>query len=125
MFWEAAKSPAYPRGYESVLLPVASTTYIEGRHAVVKQLRASGPDGLPARITARLRIRPIGMDVLDDLVESGDLDRAIVEQMPTLTFGARIQWSKQDGTTRPVYAKIESDCSKYRCLLDPNADDCE
>jgi hypothetical protein len=90
MFWEAAKSPAYPHGYESSALPVATTTYVEGKNAVVKQYRVSGPDGLPARVTARLRMRPIGMDVLQSLVESGDLDPAIAAQMPTFSFAARI-----------------------------------
>jgi hypothetical protein len=126
MFWDAAKSPAHPKGYESVALPVAPTTYIEGRHAIIKQLRASGRNGgLPARITARLRIRPIGMDVLNDLVASGDLSRDVVEQMPTLNFGAQIEWRKQDGTAKPAYATVKTDCSKYQCLLDPGSQQCK
>jgi len=124
MFWDAAKSAAHPQGYESIALPGASTTYIEGKHVIVKQLRAAGPDGLPARITARLRIRPIGVDVLDDLVHSGDLDPAIAAEMPTLTFGAQIEWTRAAGTSTPVYAQIKSDCSTYRCLLDPNSPNC-
>lgn len=125
MFWDAAKSQAYPKGYESIALPGASTTYIEGKHVVVKQLRAAGPNGLPARVTARLRIRPIGVDVLDDLVHSGDLDPAIAAEMPTLTFGAQIEWTAAAGTLAPVYATPKSDCSTYRCLLDPNDPECQ
>ena len=125
MFWDAAKSAAYPKGYESLSLPPASTTYIEGRHVIVKQLRAPAPDGLPARITARLRIRPIGIDVLDDLVQSGDLDPALVAEMPTFTFGAQISWSRADGTHKPIYAQIRNDCTTYRCLLDPNEPSCK
>ena len=49
-------------------------------------------------MTARLRMRPIGMDVLQDLVDSGDLDPAIVAQMPTLTFGAQIEWTPERRT---------------------------
>jgi hypothetical protein len=124
MFWDAAKSEAHPKGYESLALPSASTTYIEGKHAVVKQLRAAGPDGLPARITARLRIRPIGVDVLDDLVQSGDLDPRVAAEVPTLSFGAQIEWTRAHGTGKPVYAQIQSDCSKYRCLLDPDSPEC-
>jgi hypothetical protein len=125
MFWQAASSKAHPDGYESNVLPVASTTYIEGRHAVVKQYRASGPDGLPARVTARLHVRPIGLDVLQDLVESGDLDPAIAAQMPTLTFGAQIEWTKESGLMKAVSAKPNApDCSTYRCMLDPSAQEC-
>ena len=43
MFWDAAKSRSYPKGYESLSLPPASTTYVEGKHVIVKQLRAAGP----------------------------------------------------------------------------------
>lgn len=124
MFWEAAKSKAYPEGYASHVLPSATTTYVEGRHAVLKQFRASGPDGLPARVTARLRMRPIGIDVLEDLVESGDLDAAIVAEMPTFTFGTQIEWTPADGVMKTITAVPQSDCSTYRCLLDASLPEC-
>jgi hypothetical protein len=123
MFWEAEKSAAHPTGYESHTLPPATTTYVQGRHTVLKQYRASGPDGLPARVTARLRMRPIGLDVLQDLVDSGDLDPAIVAEMPTFTFGAQIEWTKASGLMH-VAADVKSDCSTYLCLLDPSSQGC-
>jgi hypothetical protein len=126
MFWEAEKSKDYPDGYQTQLLPVATTTYIEGRHSIVKQYRASTPDGrLPSRVTAQLKIRPIGHDVLDDLVESGDLDRAIAQEMPTFTFGARIEWTPELGLQKPISANVQTDCSTYRCLLDPESERCK
>jgi hypothetical protein len=124
MFWQAAMSSAHPQGYESNVLPVATTTYIQGKHVVLKQYRISGTDGPPARVTARLRVRPIGVDVLQDLVDSGDLDPAIVAQMPTLTFGAQIDWTPESGWMKTVSASQKADCSKYHCLLDPSAQDC-
>jgi hypothetical protein len=125
MFWQAAMSMAHPEGYESNVLPAATTTYIEGKHSVLKQYRLSGPDGLPARVTARLRVRPIGLDILEDLVASGDLDPAIVAQMPTLDFGTRVEWTPKDGVMKTAYsAKPKSDCTRYRCLLDPSSPYC-
>jgi hypothetical protein len=124
MFWEAAMSKAHPDGYESNVLPVSTTTYIEGKHAVLKPYRAFGPDGLPARVTARLRMRPIGVDVLQDLVHSGDLDPAIAAQMPTLTFGAQIEWTKENGLMKTVSGSPNSDCGTYHCLLDPSSQNC-
>lgn len=124
MFWEAQKSKAHPEGYESSALPVSTTTYIEGKHAVIKQYRASGPNGLPARVTARLRMRPIGVEVLQDLVDSGDLDPAIAARMQTLTFGAQIEWTKQSGLMKTLSANMKTDCSTYRCMLDPTSRDC-
>jgi hypothetical protein len=124
MFWEAEKSAAYPYGYASSTLPVATTTYVEGKHAIVKQYRASGPSGLPARVTARLKMRPIGLDVLRDLVESGDLDPAIVAEMPTFTFAAQIEWTRADGLMKTLAATPQTDCSSYRCLLEPSSEGC-
>lgn len=126
MFWDAAKSAAYPLGYKSQLLPVASSTYAEGGHAVLKQYRAASADGsLPARVTARLKIRPIGQDVLQDLVASGDLDAKIAARMPTFTFGAKIDWTPNDGVKRTIRADVTSDCETYRCLLSPQAPQCK
>jgi hypothetical protein len=125
MFWEAAMSGAHPAGYESNVLPVATTTYVEGKHALIKQYRLAGPDGLPARVTARLRVRPIGLDVLQDLVDSGDLDPAFLTKMPTFTFGAQIEWTPEKGVMKTVSSgKAKSDCSTYRCLLDPTSQYC-
>ena len=125
MFWDARKSAAHPDGYESHALPGQFTTYIQGKNAVIKQFRARGPDGaLPARVTARLRIRPVGVDVLEDLVRSGDLDPAVIRELPTLTFGAQIEWTPADGLMKTISAELRSDCSKYRCLLYPNEQGC-
>jgi hypothetical protein len=117
-------SSAHPDGYESNVLPAATTTYIAGKHSVLKQYRASGPHGLPARVTARLRMRPIGLDVLRDLVDSGDLDAAIVAEMPTLTFGARIEWTPETGVMKSISAYPKADCNRYRCLLNPGSRYC-
>jgi hypothetical protein len=125
MFWQAEKSPAHPEGYESNLLPPPTTTYVEGKHAVLQQYRLRGKGGLPARVTARLRIRPIALDVLSDLVATGDLDPAIAAQMPTLGFGAQIEWTKDAGFMKTIAATIaRADCNKQRCLLDPGSKDC-
>lgn len=124
MFWQASPSPAHPAGYESSTLPVATTTYVEGRHAVVKQFRASGPGGLPARVSARLRMRPIGIDVLEDLVASGDLDPAVLARMPTFDFAAKIEWTQASGSMQTIAAIPNGDCAEYRCLLDPSLEEC-
>jgi hypothetical protein len=125
MFWQAEKSAEHPDGYESNLLPAATTTYVEGRHAVLKQYRIAGPKGLPARVTARLRIRPIGLDVLEDLVRSGDLAPSFLAEMPTFTFGAQIEWTKEKGLMKPIHATLaKADCQEFRCLLEPGSKYC-
>jgi len=124
MFWQAGKSSEHPDGYESNVIPVATTSYIDGTHVLFKQYRARGPHGLPARATARLRMRPIGLDVLQDLVDSGDLDPAIMAEMPTFTFGAQLEWTPKEGVMRTVSASPKTDCRTYRCLLDPSSPSC-
>jgi hypothetical protein len=125
MFWQAAKSTEHPEGYESSVLPVRTAMLDVGTHGVQKQYRASGPAGFPARVTARLRMRPIGMDVLQDLVASGDLDPAIAAQMPTFSFGAQLEWTPADGTETIVTASPKVDCKAYRCLLFPGSEYCD
>ncbi|HET8937045.1 MAG TPA: multiheme c-type cytochrome, partial [Polyangiales bacterium] len=107
MFWEAAPSPAHPRGYEPSALTVRTEMLAFGTHAIAKayKLPGAGAAATPARIQARLRMRPIGMDVLQDLVASGDLDPALLAQAPTFSFGAQIEWSEADGFMKTIEAK--------------------
>jgi hypothetical protein len=49
---------------------------------------------LPARITTRMRMRPIGLDVLQELVDAGKLDPALLDEMPTFTMhGTVVEWT--------------------------------
>jgi Cytochrome c554 and c-prime len=82
-FWEAAST----NGYE---LPALLTNNrldpnFYANHIVQSFPRtASGQlTARPARVTLRMRIQPVGLDVLQDLVQSGDLDPTVVAKMPT------------------------------------------
>ena len=56
-----------------------------------------------ARMTVRLRMRPIGVDVLRDLVESGDLDERVIAKMPTFTLhGASREWRPNEPVPRSL-----------------------
>jgi hypothetical protein len=124
MFWQAASSSAYPLGYSSNTLVERKTLEL-GVDAYERQYRASGPSGeLPARVTARLRIRPIGMDVLEDLIATGDLDPTVAQAMPTFTFGAQIEWTPEMGLMTPIWATVTTDCESYRCMLSPGSRAC-
>jgi Cytochrome c554 and c-prime len=82
MFWEAAdfKPNALPFSIDRDVPHTATRTFR------TKQGLAKPPE----RIEIWLRLRPVGVDVLQDLVKSGHLDPAIVERMPTLTVAHRI-----------------------------------
>jgi hypothetical protein len=123
MFWEAARSEQYPEGYESKALPPAlpgmQIHFVEATFTVPQFASI-------ARVTVRMRMRPMGRDVLQNLVDSGHLDESIRDAMPTFTlYGTVIEWTPEDG-----YAPITSgqrpplDCN-YLCLLHPDGGFCE
>lgn len=50
----------------------------------------------PSRVTMRVRLRPIGLDILDDLIGTGDLDPAFREVMPTFDLGTTVlEWTPE------------------------------
>jgi hypothetical protein len=71
----------------------------------------------------------MGIDVLQDLVDSGDLDPALIAQMPTFTlYGTDVEWKFADGfgtILGPKPPPDSIDCpNSYRCLLRPKDDQC-
>jgi hypothetical protein len=48
---------------------------------------------IPAQITMQIYFQPIGLDVLNDLVATGDLDAGLIAAMPTLTVGPQVVWT--------------------------------
>jgi hypothetical protein len=82
-FWEAASV----NGYELPALATFDRTQVAffANHVVQTFPRggAAQLERMPARVTLRMRIQPIGLDVLNDLVSTHDLDPSIVAKMPT------------------------------------------
>jgi hypothetical protein len=53
---------------------------------------------IPDRITLRQRIRPMGLEVIDDLVDSGDLAPEIRTQLPTFDLrSTMLEWTGEVG----------------------------
>jgi hypothetical protein len=60
------------------------------------------PDGEIAEVQLRLNFRPMALDVLDDLVASGDLDPDIKALAPTFRLEApTLVWTKEDQECLP------------------------
>lgn len=91
MFWDV-------RSVDSELLtPSVTNDPSDPRfnHSVERTYYLPAP---PARITARMHIRPVGLDVLDDLIASGHLDPIYRERIPTFTLaGTVLEWRTEDG----------------------------
>jgi hypothetical protein len=104
-FWEAVS-------FESNQLPGPVTNapndpkyYLT--HVVRKFPRPTSPpvflEDVVDRVTMRVRMVPIGYDVLDDLVESGDLAKEVVAAMPEFTLaGTELEWTDDRATIRYV-----------------------
>lgn len=101
MFWEAA-------GFDSNQLP-GPTTSVQSdpafyfTHVFRNYPReTSVPAALetpPDRVTMRVRMVPVGLDVLDELVASGDLDAKVKEAMPVFTLKpTELEWTAQTAT---------------------------
>lgn len=122
MFWQAELSDLHPNGYRSLLLPAASEAM--PAHSLEARYQLPTPERI-ARITARLRIRPMGMDVLQDLVDSGDLDPALLPEVPTFTLhGAAVEWTPDAERLRSLWPDGLQCPEAYVCLLEPEAEEC-
>lgn len=76
-FWEVVR-------IEERTLPAATTTDpLDPAFDHGRQWSIPLPGLQPDEVQLRVRMRPIGLDVLDDLVASGDLEPTIREAMPT------------------------------------------
>ena len=91
-FWEAAR-------YESTQLPAAVTSNPTSPGFDHTVRRTYSLFGLPPdEVRMRLRIRPIDVDVVQDLVATGDLDPAIADKLTTFTLAATdLHWSMSAG----------------------------
>jgi len=97
MFWEAAS-------IESDLLPpptVLPPSHPDYQNPHVPRLYRFATEVEPDRITVRVRVRPMGFDVLDDLIDSGDLAPEIRDKMPTFDLaGSVVEWTRATAELR-------------------------
>lgn len=116
MFWSAAS-------YETNQLPAQLTfdpkdPRFYQTHVVRSFPRATPLSAYPDRVTLRVRLQPVGLDVLDDLIASGDLDPAFRSKMPTLDVGGPVlEWTSD--AARSTYFEGKT---PYRCVTKTNLD---
>lgn len=91
-FWEAAD-------YRSELLPApAARSPLEPGYFDPHIVREFTDVPFVDRVTLRIHLRPIGIDILQDLVDSGDFDPALIDEMPTWTLSAgNLEWLEAAG----------------------------
>jgi len=117
MFWEAASTSHV--GTDP--LP-AAVSFEPGSHTIQRQYRILA---IPAELQLRLRMRPVGLDVLDNLIESKHLAAEVRDAMPTFTVAERRAVYDSATNRFEVEDTTEFDCESYKCMLDPKSDECE
>lgn len=109
MFWQAAST-------EQNLLPAPITTdqsspdfYLT--HVYWRYPRSGALPAAPDRVTMRVRLRPIGLDVIDDLVASGDLDASVRGRIPTFDLSSTaLEWTPAKATLHYADGTTQVDC---------------
>ena len=86
------------RTMESNLLPAGVTSDPSDprfSHAVE---RAYPLPVLPTRVEMRVQMRPIGLEILEEMALAGRLDPSVAQSLPTLTLaGTELLWTSADG----------------------------
>lgn len=93
MFWEAKATVSELLEQGKTADPAKPGFF----HAKTRTFKITG--AVPDRIVMRVRIQPIGLDVLDKLIGSGDLSSEFRAKMPVFDLaGTKLEWTSQDGT---------------------------
>jgi hypothetical protein len=115
MFWDAAKvvTNSIPGPVKQVFTDPSTYTRSHVRYVY------PGTGALPAkpdRISLRVLLKPIGDDILTDLVASGDLDDAIARRIPQFEFSAaKLEWTAGTGKA-PTDAQTRTKVPGLSCV---------
>jgi hypothetical protein len=98
MFWQAATTQSNELPAQTTFDPTNPAFYnTHVYQRFPRPLNAVLPM-LPDQVTLRIRLQPIGLDVLDDLTQSGDLDPAVAGLVPTWDVAPLITWTPASAT---------------------------
>lgn len=117
MFWDAVGEPG------GKVLPVPKTA-TPGGHTEECTYQIGTLFQPPDKLKFRLRMRPMGLDVLQDLADSGHLDPSIIANMPTFTMYEREDTFDPARRTWVKGRLPDSDCNEWKCLIDEASPDC-
>jgi hypothetical protein len=118
MFWQAAS-------YDGNELP-ALTTFDHLNAAFFATMKTQFfprggtplPTGRPDRVTLDLWVQPVGTDVLDDLVDSGDLNPSVAAAMPTFPVPLAVQIPDSGASTELVWTVANAADSGVQAFAD-------
>ena len=115
MFWDAVS-------FETNQLPVLATFDQTDPRFYQTHFQQFWPKGnqklpeVPARVTLRMRLQAVGLDVIDDLISTGDLDAGVRDAIPTYDIGQPVEWT--DATANLSYQ--DTDMLLVKCVSASN-----
>ena len=113
MFWEGASVETSQLPGPTTNVPTDPDYYLTHVFRTFPR-PTSTPSSLatpPDRITMRVRLVPVGIDVLDSLIASGDLDAALKAKMPVFTLAATsLEWTAAAATIKYPEQGIPVSC---------------
>ena len=114
MFWQAASTEGNALPAKATFDPLDPRFY---QTHIVQSYPRTGPivTAPVDRVTMRVRMQPMGLEVLEDLVASGDLDPAFRKAMPTFDVGAPVEWTQATATDGYLEDRLP-----YRCATKTN-----
>jgi hypothetical protein len=102
MFWDV-------RTVDSQILQASSVLSFDGDRETWQARRYRVESEPVDRVTTRVRLRPVGLDVLDDLIGSGDLDPAVRDAMPVFDVAPTVlEWTPDSATVHEGYGPCVS-----------------
>ena len=114
LFWQAALS------FGDLL--IAPPKGGEGMAAETRQARLYKLKEFPDEVRMRVRIRPMGLEILRELVKSGDLDPVHIKAMPTFNLkGTELIWQADAAKAKTSVTGLKALCVPQ--LLVGGADD--
>jgi hypothetical protein len=94
-FWEIARIETHLLPPQVTIDPSDPRFY----HAVTRTYPVGGRLQDIARVTARVKIRPLALEIIDKLADEGLLDRALRDAVPTFELaGAALTWTDATAT---------------------------
>jgi hypothetical protein len=103
MFWQAASHDSNQLPGPVTSVPTDPSYYLTHvmRNYPQPTSTPSALTAMPDKVTMRVRLVPVGLDVLDDLIQSGDLDPSVKALMPTFDLaGGTLTWTAATATIK-------------------------
>jgi hypothetical protein len=98
MFWQAASTESNELPAPVTFVTTDPNFYKTHVYQLFPRAMNTTLPQMPDQVTLRFRIQPIGVDVLQSLVASGNLDAGVVAEMPILDVTPIVTWTPATAT---------------------------